>query len=392
MFTHRHPFRDRRDAGRRLAGALLYLKESDPVILALPRGGVPVAYEVAQALHAPLDVFLVRKIGAPHFPELGIGAVAEGEPAFRVLNPEIVQRACVSDEYLETEHQRQVEEMARRRERYRGGRGLIDLRGRTVVVVDDGIATGGTMKVALQAVAAAEPERLLFAVPVAPPDTVAALYDLADDGVCLLSPDDFRAVGQYYADFDQTSDDEVVQLLHDASLANKTNPLEQENMMESISEVMTRDVTVVSPDDTIQRAAQLMKDLNVGALPVCDGRKLQGMITDRDITIRATADGQDPGQVTVREVMTDEVLWCYEDQTVGEVLQHMGDSQIRRIPVISRDKDLVGMVSLGDIATRHAADTDDTLEDISKPSEPGRQSADETRLRRPPSDQADGRV
>jgi putative phosphoribosyl transferase len=217
MFPNRHPFHDRHDAGRKLASALQYLKESDPVILALPRGGVPVAYEVAQSLHARLDVFLVRKIGAPGFAELGLGAVAEGREQYCVINRELAQRAGASDDYLEEEKQRQLAEMARRRERYRGGRELIDLHDRIVVVVDDGIATGGTMKVALQALAAAGPERLLFAVPVAPKESVAALYDLADDGVCLLSPDDFRAVSQYYSNFDQTSDEEVVQLLEAAS-------------------------------------------------------------------------------------------------------------------------------------------------------------------------------
>lgn len=217
MFPNRHPFHDRRDAGRQLAAALQYLKESDPVILALPRGGVPVAFEVAQSLHAVLDVFLVRKIGAPGFSELGLGAIAEGREHYCVINRELALRARASDEYLEEEKQRQLAEMSRRRERYRGGRELVDLRDRIVVVVDDGIATGGTMKVALKAIAAAKPERLLFAVPVAPAESVAALYDLADDGVCLLSPDDFRAVSQYYDNFDQTSDEEVDQLLQEAA-------------------------------------------------------------------------------------------------------------------------------------------------------------------------------
>lgn len=217
MFSNRHPFNDRRDAGRKLAAALQYLKESDPVILALPRGGVPVAFEVAQSLHARLDVFLVRKIGAPGFSELGLGAIAEGREHYCVINKELALRAHASDQYMEEEKQRQLAEMSRRRERYRGGRELVDLRDRIVVVVDDGIATGGTMKVALQAIAAAKPERLLFAVPVAPAESVAVLYDLADDGVCLLSPDDFRAVSQYYDNFDQTSDEEVIQLLQAAA-------------------------------------------------------------------------------------------------------------------------------------------------------------------------------
>lgn len=221
MFIHRPLFRDRRDAGRQLGAALLYLKESDPVVLALPRGGVPVAYEVAQALHAPLDVFLVRKIGAPYSPELGIGAIAEGPETFCVMNDDLVRQVRASKDYLEAERQRQAEEIERRRERYRGGRKLIDLRDQTVIVVDDGVATGGTMKVALRAIAAAGPERLVFAVPVAPKETVAALCDIADDGVCLQSPEDFRAVSQYYADFEQTTDDEVISLLQAASLENR---------------------------------------------------------------------------------------------------------------------------------------------------------------------------
>lgn len=161
--------------------------------------------------------------------------------------------------------------------------------------------------------------------------------------------------------------------------------------MQFISEVMSRDVTVVSPQDNVQQAAQMMRDWNVGALPVCDGKRLVGMITDRDIAIRATATGQPPDQIRIDQVMSAQVLWCYDDQTVGEVLQHMGDSQVRRIPVVNRNKELVGMVSLGDIATRHKASTDETLEEISKPSEPGRASADEMRLRKAGPGQADSR-
>jgi CBS domain-containing protein len=151
--------------------------------------------------------------------------------------------------------------------------------------------------------------------------------------------------------------------------------------MQAISEVMTRDVTVIRPDSNVQEAARMMRDWNIGAIPVCDGKRLVGMITDRDITIRSAAEGKSPADVQVSEVMSDQVLWCFEDQTVGEVLQQMGDQQIRRIPVVSRNMELTGVVSLGDLATRHEADTDSALEEISAPSAPNRPSADETRMR-----------
>lgn len=384
-------FRDRRDAGRQLGAALMYLKQDRPIVLALPRGGVPVAFEVAKALRAPLDVLLVRKIGAPMAPELGIGAVVDGNPPLRVLNLPLIQQLQTSPDYIEAEAERQIEVIAHRRQLYCGGRARIDIRNRTTIVVDDGIATGGTMKAALQALAQQQPKRLLFAIPVAPRDSLASLHESADDSVCLVTPERFRAVSLYYDDFDQTTDEEVIALLDMPTFETARLSTEQENIMQAISEIMTRDVTVISPQDTIQRAAQMMNEWDVGALPVCDGTNLIGMITDRDITIRAVAGGQPPDQVRVADVMTDDVLWCYEDQTVGEVLQQMGDEQIRRIPVLDRDKNLIGMVSLGDIAARHSADTDDTLEDISNPSEPNRPSSDEVRLHRPQSDQAGGR-
>lgn len=143
--------------------------------------------------------------------------------------------------------------------------------------------------------------------------------------------------------------------------------------MQRIAEVMTRDVQSVSPHETIRRAAQLMDELNVGALPVCDGQKLVGMVTDRDITVRAVAAGQAPDAAHVEDVMTGSVRWCFDDQTVDEVMQQMGDSQIRRVPVVDHDtKELIGIVSLGDMATKHSAQVDRTLEEISSPSEPDR--------------------
>lgn len=143
--------------------------------------------------------------------------------------------------------------------------------------------------------------------------------------------------------------------------------------MKAISDIMTRDVTVISPDSNLKDAAQLMRDLDIGAIPVCNGKKMVGMITDRDIVIRGVAEGK-TSELMVSEIMSEQVQWCFEDQTVGEVLQQMGDSQIRRIPVVTRDKDLCGLVSLGDLATRDDADMDRTLENVSAPTSPVRAS------------------
>lgn len=143
--------------------------------------------------------------------------------------------------------------------------------------------------------------------------------------------------------------------------------------MQTISDVMTRHVQSIAPQETLRRAAEMMDELNVGSLPVCDGDKLVGMITDRDITVRATAAGKAPDSTHVEEVMTDQVRWCFEDQTVDEVMQQMGDTQIRRLPVIDHNtKELIGIVSLGDLATKHSAQVDRTLEEISSPSQPDR--------------------
>jgi len=143
--------------------------------------------------------------------------------------------------------------------------------------------------------------------------------------------------------------------------------------MQTISDVMTRDVSVIGPQENVRRAAQLMDELNVGALPVCDGRRLVGVITDRDITVRATAAGESPENMRVEQVMTDQVRWCYEDQTVDEVMQQMADTQIRRVPVVTRDThELIGIVALGDLATKHSAQVDRTLEQISTPARPDR--------------------
>ena len=206
-------FEDRNQAGRLLAEELLRFKDQDPVVLALPRGGVPVAVEICERLDAPLDLILVRKIGAPVRPELAVAAVVDGEHQELVVNEDIVQMLRLSRAYIEREAARQVEEIERRRRLYLGGRERVEVAGKTAIVVDDGIATGATMRVALRALRRRNPAKLVLAVPVAPPETVDALREQVDEVVCPSTPSFFGAIGRFYRDFRQVSDEEVRELL-----------------------------------------------------------------------------------------------------------------------------------------------------------------------------------
>src|ERR687890_1069843 len=205
------PFEDRRDAGRRLATKLLVFKDARPVVFALPRGGVPVAYEVSRALGAPLDVFVSRKLGAPDQPEFGIGAVSVG--GVRVLNRDVIRRLGIPDEYVEQITARENAEVERRLRYFRGGRPEPEVGGRTAILVDDGLATGVTARAAVEALRLRVPRRLILAAPVCAAQTVKLLRPAVDELVCLQSPSDLGAIGFWYRNFEQTSDEEVVELL-----------------------------------------------------------------------------------------------------------------------------------------------------------------------------------
>ena len=205
-------FRDRREAGRILAQQLrTYANRPDVIVLALPRGGVPVAYEVARALDAPLDVFLVRKLGVPGHEELAMGAVATG--GVRVLNDEVVNGLRIPEYVIDRVMAAEQRELGRRERLYRGGRPPPDVRGRTVVLVDDGLATGSTMLAAVKALREQRPARIVVAVPTAAPEICEHLTHAADEVVCGITPQPFHAVGLWYEDFSQTTDDEVRELL-----------------------------------------------------------------------------------------------------------------------------------------------------------------------------------
>jgi putative phosphoribosyl transferase len=206
-------FADRGDAGVRLAARLLKYKDQNPVVLGVPRGGVPVAFEVARALNAPLDVIIVRKLGAPGQSELGIGAVVDGDHPETILNREMVKALRVSRDYLEREIRNQLKEIHRRNRVYRTGRARIELKDRTVILVDDGIATGGSIRAALRGIRQQEAKKVVLAIPVGPADSIESLRDEADEIVCLSTPPAFFGIGEFYRDFHQLADAEVIRLL-----------------------------------------------------------------------------------------------------------------------------------------------------------------------------------
>lgn len=220
------PFEDRRDAGRALAAALTDYKDTDAIVLAIPRGGVVVGYEIASALNLPLDIVVPRKIPAPGQEELAIGAVASWGDHGHIIDHRMVLMMGVSEEYIQHQVDRQLAEINRRLMAYRGSTNPPEVADRTVILVDDGIATGYTTRAAAITLRNLEAGRVILAVPVGPPDSVAAMRSYADEVVCLMTPSDFVAVGCWYRDFRQTTDEEVIELLNLAR--HKASPHKQE--------------------------------------------------------------------------------------------------------------------------------------------------------------------
>lgn len=214
-------FKDRFEAGRVLASKLTHFaNRPDVVVLALPRGGVPIGFEVAKALNAPLDVFVVRKLGVPGYEELAMGAIASG--GIRVLNEDLIRTLGIPQQVIDSMIEREQQELERRDREYREGRPPLDVRGRTVILVDDGLATGSSMRVAVRALRQKQPAQIVVAVPVASASTCSEFRSEVDEVICGVTPEPFWAVGQWYRDFSQTSDEEVRELLRQA--ANPSAP------------------------------------------------------------------------------------------------------------------------------------------------------------------------
>ena len=215
--AERRLFADRRAAGQALAHVLAAKNLPAPVVLALPRGGVPVAAEIASALHAPLDVVLVRKVGVPFQPELAVAAVVDGGEPELVVNEDVARLAEVTRAYIDAGFEQELGEIERRRKAYLQGRARVPLEGRTLILVDDGIATGASIRAALKALRRKGPKKLILAVPVAPMETLEELEKEVDEIVCLSTPEPFFAIGMHYVDFRQVGDDEVIRLLADCA-------------------------------------------------------------------------------------------------------------------------------------------------------------------------------
>ncbi len=317
-------FRDRREAGRLLAEAVARQRFDMPVVLALPRGGVPVAAEIAERLDAPLDVLVVRKLGCPGRPEFGIGAIAEGD--IRVLNEPAIARLGISAEQIDAVAASETAELTRRLGRYRGRRPAVSVRGRTAIVVDDGLATGFTARAALEVVRRKEPQRLVLAVPVGSADTVAELHGFADQVVCLRAPVRFMAIGQWYADFRQVTDAEVTGLLERRAAAGTSATVDPS------TDVVTDEVRIPAGTTTLPGTLSIPRD-PVGAVIFAHGSGSSRM-SPRNVAVARELNGGalatllfdllDPAEATDRANVFDIAL-------LAERLQH-ATRWLQRLP------------------------------------------------------------
>jgi predicted phosphoribosyltransferase/predicted transcriptional regulator len=346
------PYRDRRAAGRELAGRLgRYAGRDDLLVLGLPRGGVPVAAEIAEALGAPLDVFVVRKLGVPGQEELAFGAVASG--GARALNDLIVRTHGIAPPAVDDATGRAMAELRRQEAAYRAGRAgeHVSPAGRTVIVVDDGLATGATMRAALVALRSLRPAAVVAASPVAPPGAGDRLRDLADEVVCGANPSPFEAVGRWYEDFQPVEMDEVRRLLGATRPGDGGPESHQEvnDMARTVREVMTAKPVALQAGTTLQESARAMRDHDVGAVIVLEDDRVRGIVTDRDITVRAVAEGREPQATVLAEISSDRVVTVSPDDAVDRAVALMREHAIRRLPVVESGMP-VGIVSLGDLA------------------------------------------
>jgi len=387
MDADRRPglFRDRRDAGERLAQLLVSCGDgSDLLVLGIPRGGVPVAARVAGALGAPLDVIIVRKLGVPGSEEMAMGAIASG--GIRLLDVEVVRELRIARAAIDAVLARETVELARRERAFRGGRPAIAATGRTVILVDDGLATGSTMRAAVTAVRELGAARVVVAVPVAPVSTCRELEPLVDRLVCIVRPSEFLSVGQWYEDFTQTSDEEVRHLLHDSeraaahasanrtarisraarpyslSATGATVDLEVTTMGWNVAAVMTTDVVTVGPGTIYKEVAERLRSRGVSAVPVVNAdRRVIGVVSEADLLLkeerpRSSAPLVDPhcdaAKAAARNaaaLMTSPAVTIRPEATLTRAARLMHREHVRRLPVVDMEDRLIGIVSRSDL-------------------------------------------
>lgn len=345
-------FRNRQEAGCLLGAELERRGFTHPIVLGITRGGVPIAAEVARILGGELGVIVAQRLEGPEESELGIGAVTRD--GCMSVDWEAARAGGVDEEYVSEACARGAEEARRREQRFDGRRPALE--GRTVLVVDDGVATGATAVAAIRSARVRGAKHVVFATPLGAPTSLERIRGDADDVVCLSEePDVFAvlAIEQFYESFPEVDDDEVADILEAWRTvhANRAASPRREPEVLTVGDVMTRAVEATTLDAPIRDVARQMRDAGVGLLLVCVDARPVGVVTDRDLAIRATAEGRDPNATRARDVMTSNIYWCHDDEPVAQALDAMAAKSVRRLVVFDRDDELAGIVSLDDLAT-----------------------------------------